>query len=60
MNSENNGMAPRVLDSIFSYEGAKRVEVSISFVEVYNDQAFDLLGPNPHLPFSKKGTVQTD
>ncbi|KAG4077244.1 hypothetical protein HA402_009873 [Bradysia odoriphaga] len=52
MNSDNSGMTLRVLNSIFSC--GKAVQVFISFVEVYNDQVFDLLGQNPQEPFYKK------
>lgn len=49
-------MTARILSEIFSYQNAIRVKVLISFVEVYIDQAFDLLGEKPQEPFFKKGT----
>lgn len=46
-------MTARILDSVFSH--AEPVKVSISFIEIYNDQAFDLLSENAQVPFYKKG-----
>lgn len=46
-------MTARILDSVFSH--TKPVKVSISFIEIYNDQAFDLLSENAQVPFYKKG-----
>lgn len=46
-------MTARILDSVFSHP--KPIDVSISFIEIYNDQAFDLLGENTQVPFYKKG-----
>lgn len=58
MNSEDdNGMTARILDSVFSHE--KQIEVSISFIEIYNDQAFDLLSENAQDPFYKKGKMNS-
>lgn len=54
-NSENDGMTMRVLKYIFSC--GKTVQTCISFIEIYNDQAFDLLGQHPQEAFYKKGTV---
>lgn len=48
-------MTARILDSVYSHE--KQIEVSISFIEIYNDQAFDLLNENAHQPFCKKGKI---
>lgn len=56
VNTVNNGMTPRVLKSIFSHPNTPKV--SVSFIEVYNERAFDLLGQNPQEPF-KKGTSQS-
>lgn len=56
VNSEYNGITPRVLSAIFSYQNAITRQVSASFVEVYNDQAFDLLTQNPQGPFISRGT----
>lgn len=46
-------MTARILDSIFSH--TKQIKVSISFIEIYNDQAFDLLSENAQEPYFKKG-----
>lgn len=46
-------MTARILDSVFSH--SKPIKVSISFIEIYNDQAFDLLSENAQVPFYKKG-----
>lgn len=51
--SENNGMTARILDTVFSH--TKPIDVSISFIEIYNDQAFDLLSENAQVPYYKKG-----
>lgn len=48
-------MTARILDSVFSH--SKPVDVSISFIEIYNDQAFDLLSKNTQVPFYKKGKL---
>ncbi|XP_037050832.1 kinesin-related protein 5-like [Bradysia coprophila] len=52
MNSDNSGMTRRALNSIFSC--GKAVQVFISFVEVYNDQVFDLLVQNPQEALYKR------
>lgn len=36
-------MTARVLQSIFAYQNAEDVKVTISLIEIYNKQAFDLL-----------------
>lgn len=48
-------MTARVLQSIFSYENAEQVKVLISFIEIYNEQAYDLLAENQQEPFYNKG-----
>lgn len=61
MNSENSGIAPRVLNAIFSCKNV--VKVAISFIQVYNEQAFDLLSDKPQvsfIPFNNRGTMQAN
>lgn len=48
-------MTARILHSVYAHE--KRIEVSISFIEIYNEKAFDLLSENAHEPFYKKGRM---
>lgn len=52
-------MTARVLKAIFSYQNAGQVKVAISFLEVYNDRTYDLLGENPQLPL-KKGMLKCE
>lgn len=58
VNPEHSGMTARVLQSIFSYQNAEQVKVLISFIEIYNEQAFDLLAENQQEPFYNKGKVR--
>lgn len=55
MNQENNGIATRVLSSLFTHESKQKLKLFISFVEIYNEQAFDLLSMNPHEAYFSKG-----
>lgn len=48
-------MTARVLKSIFSYQKAEQIKVLISFIEIYNEQAFDLLDESQQEPFYNKG-----
>lgn len=48
-------MTARVLQSIFSYQNAEEVKVLISFIEIYNEQAFDLLTENEQEARYNKG-----
>lgn len=51
-------MTARVLKSIFSYQHAEQVKVLISFIEIYNEQAFDLLAKSQQEPFYSKGKIR--
>lgn len=55
MNIEQNGMTARILKSIFSYQNAEEVKVLVSFIEIYKDQAFDLLAENRQDALYNKG-----
>lgn len=55
MVQEHHGMTARVLQSIFSYRNAEQVKVLISFIEIYKEQAFDLLAESQQEPFYSKG-----
>lgn len=54
---ENNGITPRVLQCVFDIEGVHEKKILVSLIEIYNDQAFDLLGENSTEPFYTKGII---
>lgn len=56
MDPGNSGMTARVLNAIFSYQNVGQVKVAISFLEVYNERIYDLLGDNQQQPV-KKGNL---
>lgn len=47
-----------MLNSLFTHENADKFQIEISFIEVYNDQAFDLLSSDQQKPFFEKGIVK--
>ena len=48
--SDNRGLVPRLLDSLFSnLTGKMRFDVRMSYVEVYNEIAYDLIWPGASL-----------
>lgn len=51
---ENSGIVTRVLNALFSHKIADQSQMQISFVEVYNNEAFDLLEPKVERPFFTK------
>lgn len=55
-NSEHDGMTARVLKYIFSYRSAD-VTVSFSFIEIYNEQAYDLNAESQREPYYRKGKI---
>lgn len=59
VNPENNGVTPRVLNSLFSHQNAANIRMSVSFIEIYNSQAFDLLCANPQKPFFTKSMISS-
>lgn len=51
-------MIMRALDSLFSRQNAEGIKMHVSFVEVYNNQAFDLLSDSPSVAFyTKNGNI---
>ncbi|XP_017042129.1 kinesin-like protein Nod [Drosophila ficusphila] len=56
LNPEHLGVLPRCLDDILSRVTADQennkgtVRVFASFIEIYNEKAYDLLGTTPHVP----------
>lgn len=53
-------MTAHVLQSIFQYQHAEQVKVLISFIEIYNEQAFDLLAESQQEPFYSKGKARVE
>lgn len=53
---ENLGLIPRALKELFQYgnHDNSETEIFVSFIEIYNERAFDLLQNNPH-PLVIKG-----
>lgn len=60
MDPENSGIVTRVLNALFSHKIADQCQMQISFVEIYNNQAFDLLKPNVEKPFRTKTQCTKD
>lgn len=54
MDPDNSGIVKRVLSALFSHKIADQCQMQISFVEIYNNQAFDLLKPSVEKPFCTK------
>lgn len=49
----------RVIEDIFSRPNSEKMKVSLSFIEIYNEQAFDLLAEKPTEPLNVKGKQET-
>lgn len=45
----------RAIEDIFSRPNSDKMKVSLSFIEIYNEQAFDLLAEKPTEPLNVKG-----
>lgn len=51
--TESAGIIPRALLEVLQHENTKKV--SISFIEIYNEKAFDLLDNDPKIQINVKG-----
>lgn len=55
---QNPGIIPRALDQLFDKECEDlEVEISISFLEIYNEKVFDLLQPDRVVPLAVSGII---
>lgn len=55
---QDPGIIPRALDQLFNNEsGDLEVEISISFLEIYNEKVFDLLQPDRVVPLAVSGII---
>lgn len=45
----------RAIDDLFSRPNADKIKVSLSFIEIYNDRAYDLLSETPAKQSNVKG-----